>query len=99
LRKRYVKPASSGATASNVTAEKVDNPPQKPGSRKYLNSVMPRRSIKTKKFMARNTASKFATRVPGPLDGITTESAHLRREPKTPPRDTSRTGFSSKPIS
>jgi hypothetical protein len=32
--KRYVKPASPGTTASKVTAENVERPPQKPGRRK-----------------------------------------------------------------
>ena len=91
---KYENPASSGATASYVTAEKVESPPQKPGSRKYRSSVIPRRSINTKKKIAKATASRFAASVPLPLCGIINESIQRVREPRTPPSETSQTAFS-----
>jgi hypothetical protein len=99
LMKRYVNPASPGTTASYVTAEKVDRPPQKPGRRKYRSSVIPRLSIKTINVIARKIESKLAARVPGPLEGIISDRNQRRSVPKTPPNETSSTGFSCSPTS
>jgi len=99
LMKRYVNPASPGTTASYVTAEKVERPPQNPGRRKYRSSVIPRLSIKTINVIARKIESKLAARVPGPLAGITSDRNQRRSVPKTPPNETSSTGFSFCPTS
>jgi hypothetical protein len=47
-----------------VIAEKVPSPPQNPGSKNQRNSVIPRRSIKTKKKAAKAEAMIFALRLP-----------------------------------
>lgn len=91
---KYDKPAVSGTTASYVTAEKVESPPQKPGSKKKRSSLIPRRSIVTKKKTAKATASRFAASVPLLLCGITKESSQRVSEPRTPPSVTSQSAFS-----
>jgi hypothetical protein len=64
LRRRYTAPPWFGATASYVIAEKVPRPPQNPGNKKYLNEVIPRRSMRTKICAANAEAIMFATRFP-----------------------------------
>ena len=44
--------------------------------------------------MASKIASKLAARVPGPLEGITRDRNQRSNVPKTPPSETSSTGFS-----
>ena len=46
-----------------ATAEKVVNPPQKPGSKKFRRFSLPRRCIKTSKKVARATPIKLAVKV------------------------------------
>jgi hypothetical protein len=55
--------------------------------------VIPRRSIKTIKKIARKTPSKLAARVPGPLEGMASERDHLVNDPRMPPSETSQTAF------
>ena len=44
--------------------------------------------------IARKIESKLAARVPGPLEGIISDRNQRRSVPKTPPNETSSTGFS-----
>ena len=57
-------PPSRGSRDSAVTAEKVVNPAQKPGSKSRRNSVTPRRSIRTSKAEANATPIMLAANVP-----------------------------------
>lgn len=53
-----------GSSECAVTAEKVVNPAQKPGSKSRRNWLIPRRSIKTKSAEAKATPATFAIKVP-----------------------------------
>jgi hypothetical protein len=57
-------PPSIGSSAFAVTAEKVVNPAQNPGSKRRRNWLIPRRSIKTKSAEAKATPATFAMSVP-----------------------------------
>jgi hypothetical protein len=57
-------PPSIGSRECAVTAEKVVNPAQKPGSKSKRNWLIPRRSIKTKRAEAKATPATFAMSVP-----------------------------------
>jgi hypothetical protein len=57
-------PPSIGSSECAVTAEKVVNPAQNPGSKSKRNWLIPRRSIKTNNAEAKATPATFAIRVP-----------------------------------
>ena len=62
--KRKSIPPSIGSSAWAVTAEKVVNPAQNPGSKSKRNWLIPRRSIKTNSAEAKATPATFAINVP-----------------------------------
>ena len=96
---RKSRPPSAGSRDSAVTAEKVVSPAQKPGKSRWRSSVIPRRSIRTKRAVARATPIKLAASVPFRSFSITRPKAKRTRVPATPPIETKAKDFSSKSLS
>ena len=95
LTSRYSAPPFEGSKVWTVTAEKVVSPAQNPGSKSSLISVIPLRSMSTKRNAARVTPIKFAARVPVRSLGITSDNQYLTSVPVIPPTATRAKLFSS----
>lgn len=86
-------PPSWGSNDCEVTAEKVVNPAQNPGSKSKRNSVIPRRSMTTKRMAASATPIRFAAKVPTRSFGNTWPNPKRDKVPAIPPTETSAKDF------
>tara|TARA_B110000503_G_scaffold98978_1_gene148200 strand:- start:3878 stop:4207 length:330 start_codon:yes stop_codon:yes gene_type:complete len=86
---KYKAPPLTGSIDLTITAENVVIPAQNPGSKRWPNSELAPRSIRTKKKEARATPIKLAARVPERSSGIARDNQYRARVPATPPRETS----------
>ena len=76
-----------------MTAEKVVNPAQNPGSKSKRNWLIPRRSIKTNKADAKATPATFAIKVPWRSSGKIAPIPYRAKVPAIPPAETSARDF------
>jgi len=81
-------PPSRGSNDSAVTAEKVVNPAQNPGIKSKRISVIPRRSITTKRIAASATPIRFAANVPARSLGKISLNPKRAKVPAIPPTET-----------
>jgi DNA mismatch repair ATPase MutL len=86
----YIVAPLLGSSVYTAIAENVVSPAQNPGNKKWRWFVVPRRSIKTSKNVARATPKRFATRV-AVRELVINSPMNIRRsEPSTPPSETNK---------